>query len=156
MNPPTITTPDKQHIDASRDADQVVIHWGDREPDVVEMKRFVETMRSSTVKDAGETPLAQKVAAVFTRAASWVTANKSNLSGAWITERHGHILIIATGKDAYDEATHDSLIDLAIEIANDPNFQPVEVETLLLPPISAAGIDAFLSPHLCAKHTAFS
>jgi hypothetical protein len=86
---------------------------------------------------------------IASKCSSWVQRNPDKLQGAYLTQRDGRILFIAVSiLMDYDEPLHDSLIDLDMDIANDPDARPIRLATLLLPPVSDESLKSFTSPEI--------
>jgi hypothetical protein len=109
---------------------------------VIRLNRAIEILGQSGKRERFEhqTKLLQKLLA------EWINGH-TGISSAYLTVRDGAFaFIIVRDTCEYDDEFEDELSALDLRIAEDPDLDLVELNTLALPNISAEALSSFLHP----------
>ncbi len=78
--------------------------------------------------------------------ADWLRQNKKIVQCAYLTVRDAGLMFLPVKKEVpYNRAFENSLTDLDLAVANDPNFDLIKLSVLSLPPVSNDAINSFIS-----------
>ena len=82
---------------------------------------------------------------ILDRLAKWLVAWRTEVERAYFAPKDGRFLfMVVQSVPQFNEPLLDALADLDVELANEPSFEPLEVETLAAP-AGAAGESRFAS-----------
>lgn len=76
----------------------------------------------------------------------WLDGHRTKVRAAYLTVRDRDLLFLCVQKEArFDPELTDSLTELDLHIANDPEFELIDLEVMAVPPLSAESLQAVLA-----------
>jgi len=80
---------------------------------------------------------------------TWIEKYRSGIASAHLTSRDsGLLLLIEQDAVPYDAKLNDALTDLDLAVANDADFNLIQLDVLALPRTDLHGLESFLSPQM--------
>ncbi len=87
------------------------------------------------------------------RIGRWTNERRKLLRDIFLTVQDSSFLLVLVQKAAqHDERLEDALSELDVEIANDPDFELLKLNAILLPPASDEALMSFLNPHFLLSY----
>jgi hypothetical protein len=122
-------------LDAKRPKDHVVVHYGNgADGDVFSVEKVLAAMRGDQAMNVTLGVLKKRYEALDDQVQTWIVGNMTKLARCWMTCRDGALLLLVVSATAdYDEALHDSLIDLSVKTNQTMGEFPLRLRTMLLP-----------------------
>jgi hypothetical protein len=89
------------------------------------------------------------------RLGEWVRERQASVRSAYLTARDfGLLFLLVRRGGQYDEALEESLTDLDLEVANDPDYSLIRLDVLAVPEVSAESLRSFLPLPITLEHHA--
>lgn len=130
----------------------VIDDHGDR--GVFTIEQVMQLVREAELRRLGQDRIHGAFRHVLGRLSAWIVSHHRSIREAYLTDRDSSLLflVVAEGQ-AYDEAIHDALIAVDVDLANDPAAAPFHLSTLLMPgSVPKDAPLAFLSRNLRMHH----
>ena len=87
------------------------------------------------------------------RLAFWISNNLSSIGDAFLTVQDGSFSFVVIQKvPECDDDLQDSLASLNFAIANDPDLDLIELDTIALPPVSEHALTSFIDRKFAMKY----
>ncbi len=87
------------------------------------------------------------------RLAEWIDAHKANVTRGFLTIQDGSMVFVVVKSDPkLDEPLEDSLSEMDVAIANDPDFNLLRLNTIALPPATREALMSFLDERFLVSY----
>ena len=85
--------------------------------------------------------------------ASWINKNQDDIENTLLTLQDGVLALVVVRKTAeFNEGLEGSLLELDFQLANDPDFDLIHLNTLALPSVSNDALRSFLDERLVLSY----
>lgn len=86
---------------------------------------------------------------------AWIVAHRDRIESAWLTrfDEKFKLVIVQTAEER-DAELHQSLSELWLRLGQDRHLRDISFDTLLLPPVSGAGLRTFVNAKFLLQYRA--